>query len=64
IETEMALTLSDFMRRRTLLALEGMVSKERLQEICRLMAGKLGWSQQQIEKEIEAYLKENAVKLE
>jgi glycerol-3-phosphate dehydrogenase len=64
IENEMALTLSDFMRRRTLLALEGVVSKERLQEICRLMAGKLGWSQQQIEKEIEAYLKENAVKLE
>ncbi|MHB8482412.1 MAG: glycerol-3-phosphate dehydrogenase [Nitrospiria bacterium] len=58
VEDEMAFTLSDFLRRRTLLALGGLTSEDILMEIAVLMGAKLGWDQNQIKKEIEDYLKE------
>jgi glycerol-3-phosphate dehydrogenase len=58
IKTEMALTLSDFLRRRTLLALGGMTSQEILREICEIMGNILGWEQERRDREIKNYLKE------
>ncbi|MBI1821270.1 MAG: glycerol-3-phosphate dehydrogenase [Nitrospirae bacterium] len=58
IEAEMVLSLSDFLRRRTLLALGGLTSENILTEIGVLMGERLGWDQHQIKKEIENYLKE------
>lgn len=58
IEKEMALTLSDFLRRRTLLGLGGMASKEDLGKICEIMGKKLGWDNKRFDQEINNYFKE------
>jgi len=59
VQVEHAVRLSDFMRRRTPLAL-GRYRADRpmIQAICLLMSRELGWSQEHVEQEIENYFME------
>lgn len=59
VENEMALTLSDFMRRRTLLALAGVNSEEALLQVSSLMGRYLSWDAIRIAREIEIFRREN-----
>ncbi|MFI5303334.1 MAG: glycerol-3-phosphate dehydrogenase [Nitrospiria bacterium] len=58
IEIEMALTLSDFLRRRTLLGLSGLNSQDVLLQICSAMGKVLSWNQDRVSRELENYRKD------
>ena len=60
VEMEMALTLSDFLRRRTGLALDGLRVRRDLLEISRIMGKRLAWSDERCEAEVATYLRESA----
>ncbi|MBI3593343.1 MAG: glycerol-3-phosphate dehydrogenase/oxidase [Nitrospirae bacterium] len=58
MDCEMALTLSDFLRRRTLLALGGLTDPRVLRELSEIMGKKLEWNEERREMEVKNYLKE------
>jgi len=57
-DEEMALTVTDVMRRRTRLALSPHGGRDTAAQVARLMAGRLGWDPAREAGELAAYLEE------
>lgn len=60
VEHEMARTLDDFVRRRSRLALEGILERETFEKIAKWMASYQEWDQARIQREVETALSKNS----